>query len=107
MKGLRALSISTVINAVANAEETLGFSRHTSVTAQKPYHRANHTSEMAKFRALGVVRDPRFDTRVLVDGGPSSVVVRVGDAGGTTGAPAAAAAQRQGELRDKRCLPRR
>ena len=51
--GLRALSISTVINEVANAKETLGFSRHNSLAAQIPCHRSRHKTEMAKFKALG------------------------------------------------------
>ena len=64
--GFHALSISTVINEVANAKETLAFSRHTSLAAQRPCHRSGHKTEMTKFKALGLVKDPRFERRVVL-----------------------------------------
>ena len=76
---LRALSISTVINTVMNAKETLAFSQHNSLAAQIPYHRSGHKTEMAKFKTLGLLKDPHFDRRVVAGGGPSSVTVHVGD----------------------------
>ena len=91
--GLCALSISTVINAVANAKEMLGFSRHKSAAAQIPYHHANHASEMAKFKALRFLEDPRFDTYVVVGNRPPSVIVHAGNEEEKESQPAAAAAK--------------
>ena len=97
--GLCALSISTVINEVANAEEALAFSRHNSLAAQQPYHRSGHKTEMAKFKALGLVKYPRFERRVIVGGGPSPVTVHVGDKDeeGEEGPPTAADKDEEGE----------
>ena len=39
---------------MGSTAETLAYSRHASVSGQKPYHRKNNKSEMAKFNALGV-----------------------------------------------------
>ena len=52
--GLRAVGVSTVVNTMGSTAETLAFSRHSSVSGQKPYHRKNNKSEMQKFNALGV-----------------------------------------------------
>jgi hypothetical protein len=53
--GLRALAITTAANGKLNPKESMAFSRHSSMSAQKNYQRQNGTSEMAKFRALGVI----------------------------------------------------
>ena len=91
---------STVINAVANAKETLAFSQHNSLAAEEPYCRTGHKTEMAKFKALGLLKDSRFDHRVVVRGGPSSVIVHTGNKNKEEGPPAAATAKPQEDDED-------
>ena len=54
--GGRRLAITTFVNAPdVNPNESLGFARHASLAAQRPYVSRDGKSEMAKFTALGVV----------------------------------------------------
>ena len=52
----RRLFITSIVNGSGvSAEEALASSRHNSVAAQRPYQQRNSESEMAKFRALGMI----------------------------------------------------
>ena len=52
----RRLFITSLVNAPGvSTEESLASSRHNSVAAQRPYQQRNSDSEMAKFRALGLL----------------------------------------------------
>ena len=55
---------------------------------------------MAKFKVLGLLKDPRFDRCVVVWGGPSSVTVHVGNEDEDEGPPAAATAKQQEDDKD-------
>jgi integrase len=54
--GFRRIFVTSLVNdAGVNTEEAIRFARHKSVAAQHPYMMRNQDSEMAKFRALGLV----------------------------------------------------
>jgi hypothetical protein len=54
--GLRAIAITTAANTAGLPEaDSLAFSRHTSISAQKAYQRSSDKSEMTRLRSFQLI----------------------------------------------------